>query len=44
MTTIFWTGDSTVKHNTILTYPLTGIAQGFERFIKRQQVQSANFA
>lgn len=44
MTTIFWTGDSTVKHNTILTYPLTGIAQGFERFIKRQQVQIANFA
>lgn len=44
MTTIFWTGDSTVKHNSIATYPQTGIAQGFDRFIKRQQVQIANFA
>ena len=32
MTTIFWAGDSTVKQNSIATYPQTGIGQVFDRY------------
>ena len=39
MTTIFWAGDSTVKQNSIATYPQTGIGQVFDRYVKRYQVQ-----
>lgn len=31
MTTIYWAGDSTVKENSILTYPQTGMGQVFGR-------------
>ncbi len=31
---VFWAGDSTVKRNTILTYPQTGIAQAMEWYLK----------
>lgn len=44
MTTIFWAGDSTVKQNSIETYPQTGIGQAFVRFVKRYQVQVENYA
>ena len=44
MTTIFWAGDSTVKQNSIATYPQTGIGQMFHRFIKLGQVQIENYA
>lgn len=44
MTTIYWAGDSTVKQNSILTYPQTGIGQVFDRFVKRFEVRIANFA
>ena len=44
MTTIFWAGDSTVKQNTILTYPQTGIGQMFDRFIRRYEVVIDNHA
>ncbi len=44
MTTIFWAGDSTVKQNTILTYPQTGIGQMFDRYIKRYFVNIENHA
>ncbi len=44
MTTIFWAGDSTVKQNSIATYPQTGIGQVFDRFVKRYQVQIENYA
>ena len=44
MTIIFWAGDSTNKQNSILTWPQTGIAQMFDRFIRRPDVCVANHA
>ncbi len=44
MTTIYWVGDSTVKQNTIRTWPLTGIGQEFERFVKACEVRVENHA
>ena len=44
MTTIYWAGDSTVKQNSIATYPQTGIGQGFERFVRRCEVRVENHA
>lgn len=44
MTTIFWAGDSTVRRNSMLTYPQTGIGQAFERYVKRVDVQIENHA
>ncbi len=44
MTTIYWAGDSTVKQNTIATYPQTGIGQVFERFVKPHEVRVENHA
>lgn len=44
MTTIFWAGDSTVKQNTILTWPQTGIGQMFDRYIRRYEVNVENHA
>lgn len=35
MSNIFWIGDSTVKQNTIITYPQTGIGQVFPLFLKK---------
>lgn len=43
MTTIFWAGDSTVKQNTILTYPQTGIGQMFPLFL-HSEVRVENHA
>ena len=44
MTTIFWAGDSTVRRNSMLTYPQTGIGQVFDRYVKRVDVQIENHA
>lgn len=44
MITIYWAGDSTVKQNSIATYPQTGIGQAFERFVKRCEVRVENHA
>ncbi len=44
MITIFWAGDSTVKQNSILTYPQTGIGQAFNRYVKRDAVRVENHA
>ena len=44
MTTIFWAGDSTVKRNSMLTYPQTGIGQVFDRYVKWVDVQIENHA
>lgn len=44
MTTIFWAGDSTVKQNSVWTYPQTGIGQVFDRYVKRYHVQIENYA
>ena len=44
MITIYWAGDSTVKQNTILTYPQTGIGQAFDRYINRWNVRVENHA
>ncbi len=44
MTTIFWAGDSTVKQNSIATYPQTGIGQEFIRYIRMLDVQIQNHA
>lgn len=35
MNKIFWAGDSTVAHNSFLSYPQTGIGQAFPIFVKR---------
>ncbi len=35
MTTIFYIGDSTVAHNTMDSYPQTGMSQGMDRFLTR---------
>ena len=32
---IFWAGDSTVKENTITSFPQTGIGQVFRLYLKR---------
>src|SRR5699024_7038143 len=42
MTTIYWAGDSTVKENSILTYPQTGMGQVFGRFVRRMEVRVEN--
>lgn len=34
MKSIFWAGDSTVKHNRISSYPQTGIGQVFNLYLK----------
>lgn len=44
MVTIYWAGDSTVKQNTIATWPQTGIGQEFERFVKAHEVRVENHA
>lgn len=44
MTTIYWAGDSTVKQNSIATFPQTGIGQAFTRYIRREQVRVENHA
>jgi lysophospholipase L1-like esterase len=44
MPAIFWIGDSTVQHNSLLTYPQTGIGQVFDRFIRTPQVHIENHA
>ena len=44
MTTIYWAGDSTVKENSILTYPQTGMGQVFGRFVRRLEVRVENHA
>lgn len=44
MTTIYWAGDSTVKCNSVLTYPQTGIGQTFERYVRRLDVRVENHA
>lgn len=43
MKTIYWAGDSTVKQNTILTFPQTGIGQVFHLFV-RPDVRIENHA
>lgn len=44
MITIFWAGDSTVKQNSIVTFPQTGIGQAFTRYIDRERVRVENHA
>ena len=44
MPTIFWAGDSTVKQNSVATYPQTGIGQEFHRYIRRPDVRIENHA
>lgn len=44
MKTIFWIGDSTCQQNSIATYPQTGIAQMFDRYVKRCEVVISNHA
>ncbi len=44
MKTIFWAGDSTVKQNSILTYPQTGIGQMLDRYLDRLNVVVSNHA
>lgn len=44
MVTIYWAGDSTVKQNSIATWPQTGIGQEFERFVKPHEVRVENHA
>ena len=44
MITIYWAGDSTAAPNSILTWPQTGIAQEFERFLKHGDVRVENHA
>lgn len=44
MITIYWAGDSTVKHNTAATYPQTGIGQAFSRFLNPLQARVENHA
>lgn len=44
MITIFWAGDSTVKQNSIATFPQTGIGQAFTRYIDRERVRVENHA
>ncbi|MBR6569889.1 MAG: rhamnogalacturonan acetylesterase [Clostridia bacterium] len=44
MKTIFWAGDSTVKQNSILTYPQTGIGQMLDRYLQKGAVAISNHA
>ena len=44
MTTIYWAGDSTVKQNSIVTYPQTGIGQMMHRYTRLREVMIANHA
>ena len=44
MKTIYWAGDSTVKQNSIVTYPQTGMGQMFDRYMKLHEVQIVNLA
>lgn len=44
MVTIYWAGDSTAAQNSIATWPQTGIAQEFERFVKPHEVRVENHA
>ena len=44
MITIFWAGDSTVKQNSVTTWPQTGIGQVFHRYVRNMQVQIENHA
>ena len=44
MTTIYWAGDSTVRQNSIATYPQTGIGQAFHRYVRRPDVTVQNHA
>lgn len=44
MITIYWAGDSTAAQNSIATWPQTGIAQEFERFVKPHEVRVENHA
>ena len=44
MTTIYWAGDSTVKQNSIVTYPQTGIGQALQRYTRLREVVIANHA
>lgn len=44
MKTIFWAGDSTVKQNSILTYPQTGIGQMLDRYLQKGSVSVSNHA
>lgn len=44
MTTIYWAGDSTAKQNGMSTWPQTGIAQEFERFLVPHEVRVENHA
>lgn len=44
MITIYWAGDSTVKQNSIVTFPQTGIGQAFTRYIDRERVRVENHA
>lgn len=44
MKIIFWAGDSTVKQNSILTYPQTGIGQMLDRYLDRFHVVVSNHA
>lgn len=44
MKTIYWAGDSTVKQNTMASYPQTGIGQGFDRYVRRGEVAISNHA
>ena len=43
MPTIFWAGDSTVKQNSVATYPQTGLGQGMSRYL-RHDVRMENHA
>lgn len=40
---IFWAGDSTVKQNTYISFPQTGIGQAFGLYVKRN-IKIENFA
>ena len=44
MITIFWAGDSTVRQNSLATWPQTGIGQVFDRFTKHIGVCISNHA
>lgn len=44
MITIFWAGDSTVRQNSIASYPQTGIGQEMIRYIRPVDVQIQNHA
>ena len=44
MQTIYWAGDSTVKQHSVAVWPRTGIAQEFDRFLKRGAVRVEDHA